>query len=301
MADADKQFPPVGIAESGQKLLRFLTRRLDMPEALLHRWIRTGQVRVNGSRARPFAIVNQGDIVRVPPFALKNFPVADPKPAVYPNDPDLPPLLGSCADIWAINKPAGLPTQGGTGHWDSVASRLKHACAGCQFIPIPCHRLDKDTSGVLLIGASFSAAQELHLWFRNGRIHKEYLAWISGDWPFASRQVLQHYIKGNDRVLAYREPIPGGKEAICETLPLARLNGDTLLQIRLATGRKRQIRAQLAAEGFPVHGDDRYGAGCGQGLKLHSLRAILPNGREFACLPAWKGQFAVSVLPERML
>lgn len=304
MAGLDETFPAVGACEDGQKLLRLLARRLGLPEPLLHRWIRTGQIRVNGKRARPFDLVHTGDALRIPPFAGKlNHPargdIPDP-PTSNDSWGNLPPLAGAFEAIWAFNKPAGLAVQNGTGHADSLCARLACAYAGHRFVPAPAHRLDCQTSGILLAGASFASLQKLQTWFRNGEIHKEYLAWLAGTWPFAGQKLLRHYLVGKDQVLACAEPAPGSKEALCKILPLLTRNGRSLVQIQLLTGRRRQLRAQLAALGLPIHGDDRYGASKGSRLKLHSLRVALPNGIEFSCLPPWTGPFRVTSLPPAM-
>lgn len=301
MTEKAENFPPVSTAEAGEKLLRLLVRRLALPESLLHRWLRTGQIRLNGKRAKPFEPVQAGDLIRLPPFALKlNQAAACENPRLPPPDSDLPPLIDLVDSIWAFDKPAGLPVQNGTGHNDSLCARLKAHYSQCCFTPAPAHRLDRETSGVLLVGASHAALSQLQTWFRDGAIHKEYLAWIKGAWPFAGQKVLRHYLVGGDNVTAHEQPVSNGREALCKVQSLLTRNGNSLLQIQLLTGRKRQIRAQLAALGLPVHGDSRYGAKPGSRLKLHALRDILPDGTEFYCMPPWTGAFTVTNLPPVM-
>lgn len=293
------QFPPVGEAESGQKLLALLMRRLSLPQALLHRWLRTGQIRVNGRRCKPFATVQTGDIIRLPPFALKLTASLEPDFPELPKSGNLPPLLGEWKGIWVFNKPAGLAVQGGSGITDSLCGRLSSQYANLAFCPTPAHRLDRDTSGILLVGATFSALQKLQTAFRTGRIHKEYLAWIAGEWPWQQKRLLRHFITDSDKIIAHAEPGPNRAEAKCIVAPLRQFNSKSLVHIRLLTGRKRQLRAQLAACGHPVVGDSRYGQ---KGLlKLHACRVILPdNGPEFSCLPPWQDEYEVSQLPPAM-
>lgn len=290
-------FPPVGESESGQKLLRFLERRLRLPQPLLHRWLRTGQIRLNGKRAKPFEAVQTGDIVRLPPFVQKLAVNAD-APELPAEDMDLPPLLGHSDDIWAFIKPAGIAVQGGTNTSESLAAQFARAYASCSYVPAPAHRLDKQTSGILLVGATFSGQQKLQRWFREGKIHKEYLAWTFGRWPFETQKLIRHYLGGQDRIEAYKKPGPGRAEGICVVRPLAIEANRSLLQIRLFNGRKRQIRAQLAAIGTPVHGDSRYGAKPGSILRLHASRIILPDGSEFLSLPPWGGDWNVPEMPD---
>lgn len=289
-------FPPVGEAESGQKLLAFLVRRLDLPQALLHRWLRTGQIRLNGRRCKPFIAVQTGDLVRVPPFARKLAASVNTNMPEYAGGVGLPPLLAQWNGIWAFNKPAGMPVQGGTGQADSICGRLRARYSQLAFCPAPAHRLDRDTSGILLVGSTFPALQKLQADFRSGRIHKEYLAWVEGRWPWPEQKFLRHFLSRGDRIIAYDSPAPGRKPGECMAVPVAYAAGMTLLHIRLLTGRKRQLRAQLAACGHPIAGDARYGH---KGLlKLHSCRIIMPDGGpEITCLPSWDEPFSVSELP----
>ena len=171
--------------EGGQKLLQFLQRRLDLPPSLLHRWIRTGQVRINGGRAKPFGLVAAGDSVRLPPFALgmsrrskATGGQASPEQEHEPRQrtqalPPAPRPLQKDGDLWVFCKPAGLPTHPGTGHEDSLSSRLAARAGDAPFKPTPVHRLDKDTSGILLVAASFSVLRELTTALRERRMKKE--------------------------------------------------------------------------------------------------------------------------------
>lgn len=291
-------FPEVEERESGQKLLRFLERRLDLPASLLHRWIRTGQVRLNGKRCKPFQRVSAGDAVRLPPFALA---MGRPSGALPRGSQPLPPLAGEANGLLAFVKPAGLPTQPGTGHEDSMCSLLNSHFAASLFKPAPCHRLDKDTSGILLVGATFAALSQAQEWFRRNLVHKEYLAWTRGTWPHARPLILRHYLRkegqpGKVRMQPAKAGAPWAREALCIAAPVLNKGGNSLLQIRLLTGRTHQIRAQLAAAGFPVLGDGKYGAAGGP-MRLHAMRLILPDGHEFSCPPPWDKDFMPPCLP----
>lgn len=309
-------FPPVDRAESGQKLLQFLQRRLNLPPALLHRWVRTGQVRLNGRRAKPFARVNEGDLVRLPPFAgaLAAQAGAPGLGAPQPPAPDtqpLPLLVAKLGDILAFHKPAGLPTHPGTGHADSLSSRLRAHAAGAPFPPTPAHRLDRDTSGILLVAATHEGLRELQQAFRERRVAKEYVAWVAGAWPHAAPRLLRSRLRkegapGAERVRACKEgeaAVPGSREALSIVRPL-RIGPDaSLVQIRLLTGRTHQIRVQLAELGHPVLGDAKYGRGRRENcptLCLHALRVTLPDGRSAECLPDWTGPYALAALPAPM-
>ncbi|MGE9985861.1 RluA family pseudouridine synthase [Desulfovibrio sp. SGI.169] len=317
---AQQNIPVVGEAESGQKILQFLQRRLNLPPALLHRWIRTGQVRLNGGRCKPFARVQTGDMLRLPPFALKMAAQSGAAPTTAATQappppegdqgriPPLPPVVGTAGAIWALRKPAGLPTHPGTGHSDSLATRLAARYDQAAFRPTPAHRLDKDTSGVLLVAASFEALRRLQEAIRERALIKEYVAWVRGGWPWAETRLLRHHLRketarGYEKMRAVNAN-GAAREALCLVRPLRVRAGESLLLIRLFTGRTHQIRVQLASLGHPVLGDAKYGpqarpAESGP-MYLHALRVILPGGRVFACLPDWAGEHAVSVLPEVM-
>lgn len=300
---------PVDEKESGQKLLRFLERRLKLPSSLLHRWIRTGQIRLNGSRCKPFDRVNQGDIVRLPPFAhsmATELAQNEELKEVTTDSAHSIEILDIWNDIWAINKASGLPTQSGTGHEDSVASRLAAKSGSDFFKAAPAHRLDRGTSGVLLAGASFEALRALQEEFQKGLIHKEYLAWVKGHWPAQDLILLRHYLrkeKENEmtRMKVLANMAPYAKEALSLVKPVHIEKDKSLLQIRILTGVRHQIRAQLAAMGHPVMGDRKYGQDLGEQLLLHSFRIILPDGHEFSVQAPWLGDLAPRELPAAIL
>lgn len=189
--------------EQGMKLLRFLERRLSVAGAksVFYKWIRTGQVRINGNRAKPHDLLTQEDTVRIPPFAFaftgggcsRIAPgMGDERnpPSPKTSGGSFPPLLGadlpvlsSTDDIMVLVKPGGLPVQPGSRHADSVTGRLASAFAYEAFVPAPAHRLDRHTSGLLLVGLSHETQRNLHAWFRGRDIIKEYLTWVIGCWP----------------------------------------------------------------------------------------------------------------------
>lgn len=285
--------------EAGQKLLQCLQRRLCLPAPLLHRWIRTGQIRLNGCRTKPFDRVIENDDIRLPPFVLAMLasteagranPVPDPSVEIR----SLPPLVHADADMLVFNKPAGLPAHSGTGHeTDSLATRLAVHYAGAAFLPTLAHRLDKDTSGLLLAGRSYVGLRALQDALRDGALIKEYLAWVEGRWPHDGQRLLRHNLAKRHEGVFERMRTGQGKEAVCTARCLRAERGRSLMHIRLHTGRTHQIRAQLAAEGHPLCGDVKYGGRAGQPLRLHALRLLLPDGREFTAPPPWSGDDAL--------
>ncbi|MFV0347920.1 MAG: pseudouridine synthase [Halodesulfovibrio sp.] len=320
--------------ESGQKLLQFLQRRLgkDVPKAAIMRWIRTGQVRLNKGRVKPFDRLDAGDIVRVPPFHSETASVphdshADNGASAVESAPskasDGPSATQDCISKLAkaglsvaataeglliLRKPAGLPVQPGTGHTDAVTTRLAACFANAPFMPTPAHRLDRDTSGLLLVATSYARLQSLHTLFRNEHaIGKYYLAWVQGDWPDTGPRTLHDTLakratpkgpgetgkgeRGIEKVLRLsaaegrpaahdnRNGTDAAKEASCTVVPVLRTSKATLLAIRLHTGRTHQIRVQLSGRGFPILGDRKYGGpACAQGMLLHAWKLVLPCG-----------------------
>ncbi len=230
----------VSASEDGMKLLRFLERRLadHAPGTALHKWIRTGQVRVNSGRAKPFSRLAAGDRVRIPPFAQArtlNLPGNSPAdgtddqasasafPADAPAGPGIPPdalpdlgpdvpVIARTTHLLVLAKPAGLACQPGSGQEDDLCARLDSAFAGSPFIPAPAHRIDRHTSGLVIAGLSHAAQQRLHALFASGGIHKEYLAWVWGDWACPGPCLLEDRLV--KQATADRESmiaLPGGR------------------------------------------------------------------------------------------
>ena len=294
-------------AEAGQKLLAWLVRRLAAPRPLLHRWIRTGQVRINGGRRGPFDRLEAGDEVRLPPFAEQPERPETSSGDVPGNAPEapsgslpIPPLVARSPDLFVFCKPAGLPTHPGSGHGDSLTTRLHALDRETDFRPTPAHRLDKDTSGLLVVARTYAALRRLQELFRHD-CGKEYLTWVQGDWPWDGPQTLHDRL--GKRLTAKGEKMrvdPEGKTAALTALCLGRRKGFSLLQVRLHTGRTHQIRAQLAARGFPVAGDRKYGARKGPDkLLLHAARLTLPDA-VYEVLPDWPAPWRVDALPPRL-
>ena len=312
-------------AESGIKLLSFLEKRLSLPETspeaspeaspegpeapprtMLHRWVRTGQVRVNGKRAKPFDRLEGGDRVRIPPFAAPHPP--GPPGGDAPRPPENGELLGPLLRIsmatpafLVLEKGGGLATQPGSGHTDSVVSLLAARFAGAAYIPAPAHRLDKNASGLILAGRTFAAQRALSEAFAagdGGAVRKEYLAWVRGIWPHAGEcELRDHLYKGRGtpeeperekvRSLALGNGGDGGggdparesecREAACRVRPLRVLESSpagaaTLMHIELFTGRTHQIRVQFSSRGHPLLGDGKYGGPFAPCLMLHAWR-----------------------------
>lgn len=275
--------------ESGQKLLQYLQRRVGrgVPRSAVMRWIRTGQVRVDKKRAQPFQRLEAGQIVRLPPYSTGADPLMPERVHKQVS------ILHQDQDMLVAVKPAGLPVHGGSGHDDSLHSRLCAMFPDAPFSPTPAHRLDKDTSGLLLVALSYNGLRELHELFQAGRLRKDYLAWVNGAWPHYDTAALRDLLDKTQDMERERMTTGAGKPALAWAQPLCVQKDKSLLLVQLSTGRTHQIRVQLASRGQPVIGDLKYGGPkCPQGMLLHAFRLELYS--KSYILPApWTGVFAV--------
>ncbi|WP_432738196.1 RluA family pseudouridine synthase [Maridesulfovibrio sp. FT414] len=266
-------------AESGQKLVRFLERRLgsDVPRSAIMRWIRKGNVRVDKGRCKPFDLVEEGQVVRIPPHGEQDETAVRLPPL---------PILFEDSDYIAVFKPAGLATQGGTGHTDSVVDRLKSMFADSPYKPAPAHRLDRDTSGVLLAGKSHQGQKNLSDFFAgHGEGGKLYLVQVQGKWPHAGWIELRDLMEKSGPRGREIVHVGAGREAGSSVCPVESGEAVSTLVVRLHTGRTHQIRVQLSSRGFPVAGDVKYGGNAGV-MRLHCWRIVTP-WFSAECLPEW--------------
>ncbi len=314
----------VNQTERDMKLITFLSRRLEREAAAaeLHRWIRSGQVRVNGRRARAFDRLAAGDAVRLPPFAAAFARHEDASVAVSPGDflDHGLRILAVTDDFLALEKPAGLPSQPGSKQETDVTDILRRHFAAAAYIPAPVHRLDKNTSGILLAGRTHEAQERLHALFSRQEtaqghaqgVEKVYLAWVAGLWPYEDEQTLVDFLAkksaGLDRAsfeTVRAVDADNGKEAksrvsrleIRQTPP----GVSSLLRVVLETGRTHQVRVQLATRGAPIRGDLKYkGPPCSRMLlHAHALAFPWKGGRvSLVSWPAWPAPFAVAQPPD---
>lgn len=253
----------VAAADAGQRLDNWLLRTMKgLPRSLVYRLLRTGQVRVNGKRAKPDQRLEGGERIRLPPWR-------EAQPSTAPAAPRIPDALRELVaqaivredkDLIAINKPAGLAVHGGSGLAHGVIEVLRLMRPDETELELV-HRLDRETSGLLLIARHRRALRELHAAFRDGAVEKRYLALVRGQWnlgrtaidaPLATRQK-----QGGERMVRVDD---GGKEAR-STFEAADFFGAraTLMQVAIDTGRTHQIRVHAAHAGHPVAGDPKYG------------------------------------------
>lgn len=242
-------------ASVGQRIDNFLLRICKgVPKSHVYRILRSGEVRVNGGRVGPAYKLVDGDDVRIPPVRTANpdnppaIPAGQPLPVVYEDDA-----------VLVVDKPAGLAVHGGSGVSFGVIEQLRRQRPQARFLELV-HRLDRETSGLLIVAKKRSALTVLHDMMREGRVEKRYLTLVAGRWmnPLQHiRTALLKYLtpEGERRVSVHRD----GKAAHSIVRLQRRWQSASLLEVELKTGRTHQIRVHLTHQGFPLCGDDKYG------------------------------------------
>jgi len=248
---------PIGPEAGGQRIDNYLVKLLKgVPKSHVYRILRSGEVRVNGGRAKPDYRVRTGDILRIPPVR-----VAERAPrATPPADEALErAILLEDECLIALAKPSGLAVHGGSGISFGVIEQLRAQRPHGRFLELV-HRLDRDTSGVLLLAKKRSALVALHSELRTGQVKKYYLVLVKGNWRDGKQSVrlnLHKYVlaSGERRVAVQAD----GQESHTIFELEQGWQDFSLLRAELRTGRTHQIRVHLAHLGFPVAGDDKYG------------------------------------------
>jgi 23S rRNA pseudouridine955/2504/2580 synthase len=244
--------------EAGQRLDNFLLARLKgVPKSHVYRLLRKGEVRVNKGRAKPDYRVEPGDEVRLPP-------VRRPEPGeTPPRGRNAGLRLESCIihedeRLIVLDKPTGIAVHGGSGLSHGVIEALRSARPDAPYLELV-HRLDRETSGCLLIAKRRSTLRALHELLREGRVEKRYLALVKGRWELGEVRLedrLRKTVRGGERVVTVDET---GKTAASIFRPVEIGSAASLLEVRIMTGRTHQIRVQAAEAGHPLAGDERYG------------------------------------------
>ena len=265
----------VGEDGEAQRIDNFLLRRLKgVPKSHVYRVLRSGEVRVNSGRVKPDHRLRIGDKVRVPPVRLPS-PAAKPVPRPL----DLPVVHEDDA-LLVVDKPSGIAVHGGSGVSYGVIESLRAERPRAKLLELA-HRLDRDTSGLLVIDKKRSALVELHRMLREGEVEKVYLALVKGGWQGGVRELrerLHKYVTaGGERRVAVHG---AGQAAVTVVTPLAASAACSLLELRLMTGRTHQIRVHLAHAGHPVLGDDKYGDfELNRALARHGVKRLMLHAR----------------------
>lgn len=292
MSDSEETKPSVrhlAVDENsaGQRLDNFLLRELKgVPRTRLYRAMRKGEIRINKGRVKADSRLVEGDVVRIPPLRV---PEASEPPAiprfwsgqleervVYEDD-----------SLLVINKPSGLAVHGGSGLNYGMIECLRQMRPDERRLELV-HRLDRDTSGLILIAKKPALLRELHRQLREGHVDKRYLALVPGKWPRALSRVdaplLKNTLQSGERMVRVNKE---GKRSVTEFRVVERLQGASLVEAKPITGRTHQIRVHAQHAGFALLGDVKYSDDRGEalcqrlGLKrlflhAHTLRFTLP-------------------------
>ena len=252
------QWVTVDESKEGQRLDNFLSNQLKgLPKGRIYKMIRTGEVRINKGRCKPDSRVSAGDIVRIPPVDL-----APTKEAIAHRGIQMKlsvALLYEDEDVLVLNKPSGLAVHGGSGLSTGLIEQLRLARPNEKFLELV-HRLDRETSGCLLVARRPSALRRLHQQLRDQDkgLEKRYLALVAGKWPQYLVDVeapLEKFERGGERIVQVTER---GKPSHTRIRPLELLDGCTLVEAEPVTGRTHQIRVHASYYKHAVLGDTKY-------------------------------------------
>lgn len=250
---AQVQLVTISEEQAGQRIDNFLLRICKgVPKSHLYRVLRSGEVRVNKGRINQTYRLEPGDVVRIPPIRMADKPLRSAPPAEFR-------VLLEDKHLLVIDKPAGVAVHGGSGVSHGVIEQLRASRPDASFLELV-HRLDRDTSGILLLAKRRSALTNLHEQIRDGALDKRYLVLVQGEWKNARQHVklplLKYTLPDGERRVRVQS---GGLPSHTAFNLLRKYGAFALLEAELKTGRTHQIRVHLASSGFPIAGDDKYG------------------------------------------
>ena len=272
MAGVTNEIVPEELA--GQRVDNFLIRHLKgVPKTRIYRLLRRGEVRVNGGRIKPTHRLNAGDRVRIPPVRLAERDDIPPSQTVMERLENA--ILLETDRLLVINKPSGLAVHGGSGIAYGVIEALRQMRPKAAFLDLA-HRIDRDTSGCLVVAKRRSTLRSLHSLFRDGAVDKQYLVLVHGDLGAKVRRVNAALnvvsAKGGERSMQVDRQ---GQKARTDFTALEQGSAWTLARAKLYTGRMHQIRAHAQHIGHPVVMDNRYGnAEADQAFRPLGLRRL---------------------------
>ncbi len=267
--------------QAGQRIDNFLITRLKgVPKSHVYRILRNGEVRRNGGRVKAQDRLEAGDILRLPPVRTAErdgqaLPLERLRSRIEPR------ILYEDGDLLVLNKPSGLAVHGGSGLHYGVIEALRELRPLARALELV-HRLDRETSGCLLIAKRRSALKALHEQFRDDDVNKVYVALLAGQWARSRWQVdaplKKNVLHSGERIVRVARD---GKAAVTEFRRLTRYAGATLVEARPITGRTHQIRVHALHMGHPLAGDDRYGdAQVNRSFRQAGLRRLFLHARE---------------------
>lgn len=264
---------------AGQRIDNFLLKQLKgVPKTRIYRILRKGEVRVNKKRIKPDYRLNSGDVVRIPPVRM-----GDKAEPVRPGDRVLKQIKQSILyeddGLLVLNKPSGLAVHGGSGLAYGVIEGLRALRPEARFLELA-HRLDRDTSGCLVIAKKRSVLRAFHALLREGGMDKVYLALVMGRWKGGGKRIdaplRKNELKSGERVVRVSKD---GKPSLSIFTPVTIYKDCSLMRVKLITGRTHQVRVHAQYSGHPIAGDEKYGDDsfnremAGRGLKRLFLHA----------------------------
>jgi 23S rRNA pseudouridine955/2504/2580 synthase len=258
-------FVEVTSAHAGQRIDNFLMRELkDVPKSYIYRILRKGEVRVNKKRIKQTYKLLEGDTVRIPPVFLPEKQTVATAPESLLKSIEASIILED-DDLIFINKPSGMAVHGGSGVRYGLIESFRQLRPKMPFIELV-HRLDKETSGIVMLAKNRHALLELHTLLKakseEGGIEKYYQTLIKGQWRGGERHIknnLQREQGRKQKVRVVDDASLAGKVSESIFTPITKYPHHTLMKVKLMTGRMHQIRTQLAELGHPILGDSQYG------------------------------------------
>lgn len=258
MTRTSVQFISLSEEESGQRLDNFLLRTLSgVPKTRIYKAIRKGEVRVNKGRAKPETKLASGDMIRIPPLDVAEVS----EPAAIP-DRWFKRIANSIVyddkNLIVLNKPTGLAVHGGSGVTFGLIESLRQIFPNQRYLELV-HRLDRDTSGLIMVAKRAATLRELHQLLRGDGVDKRYLALVHGKWPAhrvrVEASLAKSGLSSGERVVRVSAE---GRRSVTDFRVVERFSGATLIEAKPITGRTHQIRVHAQHAGHPIMGDPKY-------------------------------------------
>lgn len=276
---------------AGQRIDNFLTKTLKgVPKSHIYRILRSGEVRVNSKRVDASYKLLLDDVVRIPPVRVAEKTVASPGPSSQHIGQH---VIFEDEALLVVDKPAGYAVHGGSGVSRGVIEQLRLERPRAKFLELV-HRLDRETSGILLLAKKRAALVSLHEAIRNNQTDKRYLMLVHGDWTEKKKRVIlplhKYVLPSGERRVAVQED---GQISETNFFLRQRFGEFSLLEAQLVTGRTHQLRVQLSHLGFPIAGDDKYG-------DFNVNKAMQKRGLKRMFLHSWETSLRHPVSGEKL-
>ncbi len=247
--------------EAGQRIDNFLLKYFKkVPKSVIYRIVRKGEVRVDKKRIKPEYKLAEGEQIRIPPVRTELEQPRSSEASEQLLERIDQAILHEDTHIIVVNKPAGLPVHGGSGVPFGLIEAFRQLRPNLPFVELV-HRLDKDTSGLVMLAKSRPALTALHQMLKEGAIEKHYKALVHGRWQGGKRHITLDLKRENNsyQKMQVAEEDEDGQTAESIFKPISVYGDCTLMDVQILTGRMHQIRVQLAHLGYPILGDERYG------------------------------------------